>query len=68
MLALTVQHGGAHGGGQTVEGVADGQDQRVVDGVAFLGAREADDGNLLLLSPKFNMEVWVRVCHGAGLF
>ncbi len=45
--ALAVDHRGAHAGGQVLEAVAQGQDQRVRQRIALIGACQADDGDVI---------------------
>jgi hypothetical protein len=63
VLALAIDHGGAHACGQVVHHVAQRQDQAVVQGIALGGAGEADDRDFLAFATDFKGDVGV-LGHG----
>ena len=67
VLAAAVHHRSAHALGQVLEGVANGQDQAVVEGVALGGAVGRDHGHFGVFATQAQAQVGVVGGHGVAV-
>ncbi|MDV7397079.1 hypothetical protein RZS08_37110, partial [Arthrospira platensis SPKY1] len=66
VLAFPVDHRRAHTWREVLEGVADGQDQPVIQRIALEWSGQPHERDLLLVTDKAHGQIGVGIIHGTG--